>query len=182
MRSFADWQMPFWNPWYCGGNVLWQNPQVSVISPVYLMSLVMPLGVAMKLNVLAHYVAGFAGMHLLIRRIVGVKSPAVVIYCGALFAFSGGLALHTRAGHVNFLPVLLLPAVLYCFFRAASGHLRGVLYGGAIVAVAVLNGGVHVLPLAAILVGTLGLAALLVTRTIKPIVVAVGIVIAAGMY
>ena len=19
-------QLPFWNPWYCGGNMLWQNP------------------------------------------------------------------------------------------------------------------------------------------------------------
>ena len=28
-------QMPFWNPWYCGGNVLWQNPQIALLSPVY---------------------------------------------------------------------------------------------------------------------------------------------------
>ena len=28
-------QAPFWNPWYCGGNVLWQNPQIALLSPVY---------------------------------------------------------------------------------------------------------------------------------------------------
>src|SRR4029450_8661410 len=25
-------QAPFWSPWYCGGNVLWQNPQVALLS------------------------------------------------------------------------------------------------------------------------------------------------------
>ena len=28
-------QMPYWNPWYCGGNVMWQNPQIALLSPVY---------------------------------------------------------------------------------------------------------------------------------------------------
>ena len=26
-------QMPFWNPWYCGGNVMWQNPQIAILQP-----------------------------------------------------------------------------------------------------------------------------------------------------
>src|SRR5262245_44184975 len=33
--------LPFWNPWYCGGNVLWQNPQVALLSPTYLLALLM---------------------------------------------------------------------------------------------------------------------------------------------
>ena len=28
-------QLPFWNPWFCGGNVLWQNPQAPLITPLY---------------------------------------------------------------------------------------------------------------------------------------------------
>ena len=36
-------QLPFWNPWYCGGNVLWQNPQIPLLSPVFPLSLVMSL-------------------------------------------------------------------------------------------------------------------------------------------
>jgi hypothetical protein len=63
LRSALAGQWPFWNPWSCGGNVLWQNPQVSVISPVYLLAQVVPLALAMKINVLGHYLAGCAGMH-----------------------------------------------------------------------------------------------------------------------
>ena len=33
---FEHGQLPLWNPWYCGGSVLHQNPQVSLLSPVYL--------------------------------------------------------------------------------------------------------------------------------------------------
>ncbi len=29
-------QPPFWNPWYCGGNVLWQNPQAPFLPYFYL--------------------------------------------------------------------------------------------------------------------------------------------------
>jgi hypothetical protein len=47
-------QLPFWNPWYCGGNMLWQNPEVAVLSPVYLLATVMPLPIAMKVNIALH--------------------------------------------------------------------------------------------------------------------------------
>ena len=36
LKSVVEYgQLPFWNPWYCGGNVLWQNPQIALLSPVY---------------------------------------------------------------------------------------------------------------------------------------------------
>jgi len=70
LRNAAFGDLPFWNPWYCGGNVLWANPQVSLVSPVYLLALVMPLTLAMKINILAHYLVGCFGMHLIVRRII----------------------------------------------------------------------------------------------------------------
>ena len=63
--------MPFWNPWFCGGDVLWQNPQAPLLTPAYLFALAMPLAVAMKLNILVHYLTGFAGMHLLLNAASG---------------------------------------------------------------------------------------------------------------
>jgi hypothetical protein len=176
-RTLAHGQLPFWNPWYCGGNVLWQNPQVSLVSPVYLLALLMPFTLAMKLNVAAHYFAGCLGMHLVVRRIAGVRSPAIVVYAVALFVFSGGLALHIRTGHVNFLPVFLLPALVYCFYRAIAGHAPSLIAGGVIAGFAALNGGAHVVPIAAILLGSLGLGALVAGRTLRPLLIAVLIVI-----
>ena len=42
---------PFWNPWYCGGNVLWQNPQIALLSPVYPLALAVSIPLAMKINI-----------------------------------------------------------------------------------------------------------------------------------
>ena len=182
LHNGAFGQLPFWNPWYCGGNVLWANPQVSLISPVYLLALVMPLALAMKLNILGHYLVGCLGMHLLVRRTIGVQSPFVVVYLVALFVFSGATALHLEAGHSDFLSVLWLPALVYCFWRAVAGHTRSLLLGGAILAVSILNGGPHAVPLAAVLLGGLGLGAIVFSRTLKPFILAVAVVALGCVY
>jgi len=172
LRNAAFGDLPFWNPWYCGGNVLWPNPQVSLVSPVYLLVLVMPLTLTMKLNVLAHYLIGCLGMHLVVRRIAGVKSTAAVVFLVSLFVFSGAITLHVRSGHTVYLPVLLLPLVVYCFWQAAAGKTRSLLLGGAILGFSILNGGMHVVPLAAVLLGVLGLGALVFGRRLRPMVLA----------
>jgi hypothetical protein len=63
-------QLPFWNPWYCGGNVLLQNPQVPLLSPVYALAAVVSLPLAMKINIVVHYWLGLAGMHVVLARII----------------------------------------------------------------------------------------------------------------
>jgi hypothetical protein len=182
LHNAAFGQLPFWNPWYCGGNVLWANPQVSLISPVYLLALVMPLALAMKINIVGHYLVGCLGMHLLVRRLIGVQSPFIVVYLVSLFVFSGATAMHLEAGHSDFLSVLWLPALVYCFWQAVAGHRRSLLLGGAILAVSILNGGPHAVPLAAVLLGGLGLGALVFGRTVKPFILAVAIVALGCVY
>ena len=173
LKNAAFGDLPFWNPWYCGGNVLWANPQVSLVSPVYLLALVMPLTLAMKFNVLVHCLAGCLGMHLVIQRVIGVKSLAATAFLVALFVFSGATALHVMAGHTVYLPVFLLPLVVYCFWQAAAGDVRSLLIGSAVIGFAILNGGMHVVPFFVVLLGVLGVGALVFGRRIKPLVLAV---------
>jgi hypothetical protein len=177
LRNAAFGDLPFWNPWYCGGNVLWAHPQVSLISPVYLLSLVMPLTLAMKLNVVGHFVIGCLGMHVLVTRLVGVRSRAVAVYLASLFAFAGAIALHIRSGHTVYLPLFLLPWIVYFFWQGIAGSTRSVLLGGAIIGVTILNGGMHVLPFVAVLLGVLGLGAAVFGRTLRPLVLAGGMFI-----
>ena len=172
LRNAAFGDLPFWNPWYCGGNVLWANPQVSLVSPVYLLALVMPLTLAMKINILAHYLAGCFGMHLIVRRVIGVRGTAVTVFLVSLFVFSGAIVMHLGAGHTVYLPVLLLPLVVYCFWQASAGKTRSVVLGGAVVGFSILNGGMHVAPLIAVLLGLLGLGSLAFGRRVTPLVLA----------
>lgn len=112
-------QLPFWNPWECGGNVLWQNPQVAILSPAYLFALVVALPFSVKLNVLVHYLVGLFGMHRILTRVVGLAFLPVVFFISALYVFCGAIALHVAEGHTTFLAYLYLPWVAYFFLRGA---------------------------------------------------------------
>jgi hypothetical protein len=163
-------QAPFWNPWYCGGNVLWQNPQIALLSPVYPLAALMPLQLAMKVNIVLHYWSGFAGMHLLLTRVIGVTFLPAIIYVSTLVVASGATAIHLRVGHSVFLPGLYLPLLLYWFFTALkTGELKYLFLAAATMALMVWNGGTHILPMTVAALGTFSLVAAIARRNWRPL-------------
>jgi hypothetical protein len=150
-------QMPYWSPWYCGGNVMWQNPQIALLSPVYPLALVMPLQLAMKINIVLHYWIGFIGMHVLLTRIIGITFAPAVIYLATLVTVSGAPAIHLRVGHSVFLPGFYLPLQLYFFFQAfKTGSWKYIFLSAATLALMVFNGGTHILPMSLAALGGTG--------------------------
>ena len=176
-------QWPFWNPWYCGGNVLWQNPQVALLSPVYPLTSLMSLALAMKVNIFLHYWAGFIGMHLVLTRIVGLSYLPFVVYLASVFTLAGSLALHLNAGHSVFLPAFYLPLLLFFFLRSLkTEHVRDALLAGAILALIIYNGGLHIVPIALVAVGGTAVVAAAVRRTWPPLALSVLIGVAGFSY
>jgi hypothetical protein len=166
-------QLPFWNPWACGGNVLLANPQVALISPTYLFAAVMSLPLAMKVNILVHYWVGLVGMHLLLTRVMRLRFMPGVVFLASAFALSGALAMHLAYGHATFLPAFYLPLLLYFLCLALeSGAIKHAIIGGAIFALMVFSGGMHIVPMAAMVVGTLGLVASITRRDWRPLAMA----------
>lgn len=166
---------PFWNPWYCGGGVLWQNPQAALFSPVYPLALVTSLAVAMKVNVVLHYFLGFVGMHLLLTELELSFRP-MVIFLAASFVLSGALAMHIAVGHANFLAAFYLPLQLFFFLRAVKRRVfRDLAAGAALLALMVYNGALHVVPLALTMIGAIGTSAVLFGRRIAPLALAIAL-------
>ena len=125
-------QPPFWSPWYCGGNVMWQNPQTALLSPVYPLTAIAGLPLAMKVNIVLHYFAGFVGMHLLLTRVLAVSFVPLVVYLASLFTLAGGHVMHVAVGHTVFLPAFYLPLILYFLIRAVQTQTVGpALWAGA---------------------------------------------------
>src|SRR3954467_10630111 len=87
-------QFPFWNPWYCGGNVLWQNPQVPLLSPVFPLAMIVSLPLAMKINIVLHSWIGLVGMHLLLTTALGLTFAPAVWYLAIVATLAGGPAMH----------------------------------------------------------------------------------------
>jgi hypothetical protein len=175
LKSVVEYgQPPFWNPWYCGGNVLWQNPQVALLSPAYPLALMVSLPLAMKINLVLHNVVGFAGMHLLLRRVVGLRSLPLTVFLATVYVGCGALALHLAEGHSVFLPALYLPLFVFWFCRAIEGgRLRDLLLAGATFALAVFNGGLHAAPLMAVSLAAFSLTAAVMLRRRRPLVAAI---------
>src|ERR1700742_4995742 len=78
-RYFASWievgrrsllwfhQMPLWNPYGCGGEVLLANPQSMVASPLVFLTLIAGTALGLKLALAAYYFCAFDGMYRLGR-------------------------------------------------------------------------------------------------------------------
>ncbi len=163
-------QAPWWNPWYCGGSVLWQNPQIAILSPVYPLAMVMPLQLAMKINIVLHYWLSFAGMHLLLTRVMGVTFLPAVIYLATLVTASGAPAIHLRVGHSVFLPGFYLPLQIFFFFKAfKTGEWKFVFLASATLALMVFNGGTHILPMSVAALGAFSLVAAIARRDWRPL-------------
>lgn len=176
-------QAPFWNPWYCGGNVMWQNPQMAVFSPVYPLTAVTSLQLAMKINIVLHYWISFVGMHLLLTRVIGVTFLPAVIYLATLVTASGAPAIHLRVGHSVFLPGFYLPLQLYWFFSAfTTGRWKYVMLAAASLALMVFNGGTHILPMSIAALGVFAICAAAATRQWRPLAIVLVFGIAAIAY
>ncbi len=174
-------QAPFWNPWYCGGDVLWQNPQVGLLSPVYPLAAVVPLQLAMKVNIVLHYWVGFVGMHVLLTRVMRLAFLPAVVFLATLVTASGAPVIHLAVGHSVFLPGFYMPALLFFLFGAfKTGAVKDALKAAAILALMVFNGGVHILPLTFASVGVFALLTAVLQRQWRPIVLVVAFT-AAGL-
>ncbi len=128
---------------------MWQNPQLPLLSPAFLLATFVPLQLAIKLNIVLHYWLSFMGMHLLSTRVMGLSFLPVVVFLATLFTASGAIALHLFEGHANFLPGLFLPMLLFWVLSALrSGRIRDTLLADGCLALMVWNGGAHVVPMA----------------------------------
>lgn len=176
-------QLPFWNPWHCGGDVLWQNPQVELLSPVYLLATAMPLALAIKVNIVLHYWVAFIGMHLLLTEVIGLSFLPLVIYLASAFTLSGAPALHVAVGHSVLLPMFYLPLQLYFLLRSfKTGAVRDALVGGAILALMIYNGGQHVVVMAVSAIGILATAAAFTRWSWRPVVLAAALGVSGVVY
>ena len=178
-------QPPFWSPWYCGGNVLWQNPQTGAAQsglPADRRSL--GLALAMKVNIVLHYWVGFVGMHLLLTRVIGLSFMPLVVYLASLFTLAGAHAMHLAVGHSVFLPAFYLPLMLYFFMRARADErvpARAV-RPALVLALMIYNGGTALVPMTILAIAVLAVATAASPRSWRPIVIALVVGVSGAAY
>lgn len=153
-------ELALWNPWHCGGTLLFEDPQAQGYSPLFWL-LALPLGSngGTKVFLVLHCAFGFAGMFLACRRLLG--SSVTAACTGALvFGASGFFAWHGSGGHSAFLPFYFTPWLLLAW-RQASRSLNAALAVAVLMAWTLWEGGVYPFPFFCLLLAFDGLAQLL---------------------
>jgi hypothetical protein len=155
-RTILDFgELPEWNPYHCGGNVLAGNTQAHVWSPWVVFPLLLGPAAGAKIAALGHAVVGAVGMLVLLGGL-GIRGPGR--FLGAvLFVCSGFFGHQVAGGHVWSWPFYYAPLVLHFYLRGCYdpkwASLAGVFWG-----LMVLEGGVYPAPYTGILLGCAALA------------------------
>ena len=161
-------QLPFWDPYKCGGVPLLADPQSRIFTPFFLLHLAFGSIIAIKLELTIHLAIAWAGGYVL-GRLLGLSYLAAAV-CASVFPSSSWVYLHFAAAHVTFVPALYLPWVLSMWMLSADRRqLLPAALGGLLLALMYTEGGFYVLSFAAPLFATVALVTAAQRRQVWPV-------------
>jgi len=133
-------QLPLWNPYHCGGNVMIADPQGTSISPLQLATTMFKPVHAVKIAIVLTLLIGLLGSYRLSKHMMtGVYGPYLssIAYMGA-----GVFYMHIAEGHVTWLSMCWLPWAFY-FFLKSNEDLKYTVFSAAATAMIILGGNVY---------------------------------------
>jgi hypothetical protein len=139
-KTYIDYhQIPWWNPYYCGGNFGVANPQAFSLSPLFLILLPFPTALAMKLYLNIQTFLGLWGMYELARRFYGGGVSAIV---AAIFVSCSGYMGWHMNGQTGMANLHQLAWVVYFYLRGRN-HWPWALGTGAVLAFMLQTSGLY---------------------------------------
>lgn len=164
-------ELPGWNPYACGGFPAWGYVEADtiVVSPFLPAYLLLPLSVALRVEVLGMAIVSATGAWAAASRFT--TSHAARALVAVLWAVNGRWALQTAAGHTWHLAYGWMPWCLYFFERARQGtwKVRDVAGGGVAIAMLVYSGGIYPLPHTVLLLGFYAALLCVIDRSARPL-------------
>jgi hypothetical protein len=139
-------ELPFWNPYPCGGVPMLAHPESSILTPFYLLTLVLSPNEAIRWNIGLHHLIAVIGTWLLVRehlrRRGGTLLAAPLGAC--LFAAGSVFPLHLAEGHFEWLPAAYMPWILHYFEQSLRGNrLHHAVYAGIGIALMIGEGATY---------------------------------------
>lgn len=109
-------QVPFWNPYTCGGTAGLADPEFPGFSPRFPLELL--FGVPTGLRATIWLTVGVTGLGMMmLSRVIGL-SPLPGFLVGIAAAFSSVSLLEIVEGHVNVFAAMWIPWVFYSWYKA----------------------------------------------------------------
>jgi hypothetical protein len=183
VKSLRDYgQLPFWDPYGCGGFPAWGGPEgttvlVSPLLPVYFL---LPLPLAVRVEVVVLLVALVAGCWFLARGYV--EHPLALGFACLVGALSSRMALQAAVGHVWHLYYAGMPWVLGAYDRALApgaewrARLKWLGAGAGAFALMIYGGAIYPVPHVALSLAGLAAYRAWAARSARPLLAAGAIV------
>jgi hypothetical protein len=166
-RSIAWYhQVPLWNPYGCGGEVLLANPQSLVASPLVFLPLIFGTALGMKLSLVVYFFCAMDGMYRLARS-HQISLPGSIL-AAILFGTGGWLALHVSSGHANFASAALFPYLILFYRNTTYDKIYWAVPLGAVAAWIVCDGGTSTPAMATVLLTTLAIIDAVKLKSARP--------------
>jgi len=135
-------QIPLWNPYHCGGSPLLAYPQSYLLSPAFLISLILGVIPGVKIEMLVFSIVGLYGAYL-VSRFYGLGKIASIV-ASFVFMFNSMYSFSIATGMLNFLNIYLIPWI-FLFFLKSLTDLRYCILSSLFCVLLFFGGGVHVL-------------------------------------
>ena len=121
-------QLPWWNPWFCGGFPAWGYAEAAtnLVSPFGVLYALFPFPLALRLEAVAATIAGVLTTYLLAGRFT--SSPGWRAFVAAIVMLSSRWALQVSSGHMWHLAYAWMPTralLLRSLGTRAEGGVRG---------------------------------------------------------
>ena len=163
-------QLPWWNPWFCGGFPAWGYAEAAtnLVSPFGVLYALFPFPLALRLEAVAATIAGVLTTYLLAGRFT--SSPGWRAFVAAIVMLSSRWALQVSSGHMWHLAYAWMPLALYFFDRSVRERRAGfAVAAGAAMALMIYLGGIYPFPHTALLLGVYALVLAIAGRELRPL-------------
>ncbi len=175
-------ELPGWNPYACGGFPAWGYVEADTIlvSPWLPFYLALPMGAALRVEVVGMALVGSIGAYVLAGRFT--ESFAARALAAALWAVNGRFGLQIAAGHTWHLAYAYMPWCLAFYEQARTPPWRAgpIAAAAGSLAMLVYAGGIYPLPHTVLALGLYAVGLAVVLRSARPLV-ALATVGAAGV-
>ncbi|MDP8261832.1 MAG: hypothetical protein P9M13_00835 [Candidatus Ancaeobacter aquaticus] len=163
-------QIPLWNPYSGGGNVMLAHPESPFLSPLYLPVLIFGTVIGIKIQIVLYYFIGLCGMYALCRYLNFKVLPAFL--SAIIFAFNSYLSNHLNLGYFPWMTIVWLPWA-FLFYLKSFVNRKNIVWCAIVLSLLLFEGGVHNLTMICSFLIAYSVFESIRSKTFKPIIILV---------
>ncbi|MBI2667495.1 hypothetical protein HYX17_01860 [Candidatus Woesearchaeota archaeon] len=167
-------QIPFWNPYYCGGNILLAHPEFPLFSLQFLFVLIFGTILGIKLSILFFFFLGLISMYILTQYL---RFSKLASYASSfIYMLSAPFSIRIGAGQFSYLAMAFYP-LAFLFFIKGLKNFKYIPLSVIFLVLAFFSGAIYELSFFILFLTIYAIIKSITERRIKPLIVLIIIIL-----